>query len=392
MGRILISFCGLMIPLCMCPAQSLDFAFDRIRFTATADSLALPGPQGIGIGPIDADKLAFRFVGAVPADGPNFVVVSPPSGVTPGTGVLVALNPNVVPYLGSGSYVVTLQFAVPGQVCPSPSPGQIPCAAISVILDLHPQPPPTVSAVFSSATLQAAISPGELVSILGTHLSTAPITIQYDSAGLYPISIGTTPLTPNPGNTTVTFNGTPGALLYVSTTQINAQVPYEVAGQGTLNVVVKHNGQPSPAFTVPLFDTSPGIFTVDQNGNGQGAILNSLNNVVSQNSANNPAPKGSGIAIFATGSGLWNRTVQDGSIFLAPSAAGGAPALTAPVSLTIGGQPARILYAGAAPFLISGMLQVNAIVPDGIGSGAQPVILTIGENSNSQQQVTVAVQ
>jgi len=67
-------------------------------------------------------------------------------------------------------------------------------------------------------------------------------------------------------------------------------------------------------------------------------------------------------------------------------------ALAAPVSVTIGGQPATVLYAGAAPFLISGVVQVNAIVPQGIGSGPQPVVLTIGANSNAGQQVTVAVQ
>ena len=121
---------------------------------------------------------------------------------------------------------------------------------------------------------------------------------------------------------------------------------------------------------------------------GPGTILNaSLDATISiANSADHPAPKGSGISIFATGSGLWNRTVQNGSILLDTATR---PA--APVSLTIGGQSAFLLYAGAAPFLSSGMVQVNAIVPDGIGSGPQPVVLTIGQSSNSQQ-VTVAVK
>jgi uncharacterized protein (TIGR03437 family) len=64
----------------------------------------------------------------------------------------------------------------------------------------------------------------------------------------------------------------------------------------------------------------------------------------------------------------------------------------APVSVTIGGQPATIRYAGAAPYQVLGIFQVNAVVPEGIGSGPQPIVLTAGENSNSQQQVTVAVQ
>jgi uncharacterized protein (TIGR03437 family) len=141
---------------------------------------------------------------------------------------------------------------------------------------------------------------------------------------------------------------------------------------------------------VPIVDTSPGIFTFTQDGKGQGAILNvdSQNpDRVTLNSVDNPAPKGSAITMFGTGAGLWNRTVQDGSIVLDASVTP-----VAPVSLTIGGQPAKILYAGAAPFLVSGVLQVNAIVPEGIGSGPEPLVLTVGQSSNAQQQVTVAVR
>ncbi|MGI8744102.1 MAG: hypothetical protein ACR2NN_16320 [Bryobacteraceae bacterium] len=325
------------------------------------------------------------------ASGPNFVVVSPSSGVTPAR-ASIALNPNVVPYLGSGSYGVLVRFTTPGQSCPPPlSPGQIPCAGLFVDLDLNPQPPPTITSTLSAASLQPAISPGEIVSIFGTHLSTPPVTPQYDSAGLYPMSLGTyTPVFGRMGNTTVTFDGIAAPLLYGSTGQINAQVPYEVAGQKTVNVVVTHNSGASPPFPIAIADTSPAIFTVTQNGNGQGAILNADTGnpyIITVNSVDNPAPKGSAVSIYATGSGLWNRTVQSGSILLDTMTR---PA--APVLLTIGGQPARILYAGAAPYLVSGELQVNAIIPDGIGSGPQPLVLTIGQNNNTQQQVTVAVQ
>ena len=64
----------------------------------------------------------------------------------------------------------------------------------------------------------------------------------------------------------------------------------------------------------------------------------------------------------------------------------------AQVSLTIGGQPATLLYAGPAPFMVLGVIQINAVVPEGIGSGPQPVVLTVGRNSNVLQRVSVAVQ
>jgi uncharacterized protein (TIGR03437 family) len=207
--------------------------------------------------------------------------------------------------------------------------------------------------------------------------------VQYDDTGLYPTALG---------NTTVTFNGTAAALLFVSTTQINAVVPYEVAGQKTVDVVVTHNFVAAPSVSVPVVDTSPGIFTTTQTGKGQGAILNATGPGASTpNSVDNPSPTGSGVAIFATGGGLLNQAVQDGSIILEVlEPPGFVPA--APVSLTIGGQPAKILYAGAAPYEVAGMLQINATVPNGIGSGAQPVVLTIGANNNASQQVTVAVK
>lgn len=63
-----------------------------------------------------------------------------------------------------------------------------------------------------------------------------------------------------------------------------------------------------------------------------------------------------------------------------------------PVSLTIGGKPATLLYVGASPYQVWSLLQVNAIVPTDTDSGQQPVVLTIGQNDNSQQRVTIAIK
>ena len=64
----------------------------------------------------------------------------------------------------------------------------------------------------------------------------------------------------------------------------------------------------------------------------------------------------------------------------------------ADVKVTIGGQPATISYAGEAPGLVSGVIQINAMIPGNINSGPQQVVLTIGTNSNIQQVISVAVQ
>ena len=182
------------------------------------------------------------------------------------------------------------------------------------------------------------------------------------------------------------FNGYLAPLLYAGVNQINAVVPYEIAGQTSVHMVVSHDFVDAPAVAVPVADTSPGLFTITENGSGQGAILNQDNTL---NGEQNPAAAGSVIQIFATGAGVWNPPVPDG---LEVSPAPPYPVPAAAVKISIGGMPAEITYAGAAPDLVSGLLQVNAVIPAGLASGPQPVLLTAGANSNSQQQVTVVVQ
>ena len=68
------------------------------------------------------------------------------------------------------------------------------------------------------------------------------------------------------------------------------------------------------------------------------------------------------------------------------------PFTAKPVSLTIGGQPSRLIYAGAAPYQSLGMLQINAYVPEGIGPGPQPVVLKVDNVDNTQQQAMIAIR
>jgi uncharacterized protein (TIGR03437 family) len=358
-----------------------------VNFTAMSDSLNLPSPVANGIGVIGNGKVSFQLHAVVPiGDAPNFIVVSPSSGTTPAT-IWIALNPHVVPYLPSGGYGVVVHFEMPGQSGP-------PYGAAVITLKLLAQPPPGITSVVNAATLQPSVSPGELVSIFGANLGTQSITAQYNTAGFYPIDLSQRNYQGTGVRDGVTFNGISAPLLYESTGQINAVVPYGVAGKKNVDVIVTHNLFASAPFTVPILDTSPGIFTVTQNGNGQGAILNNDNfnsTIITANSADNPAPKGSVISIFATGGGVLNQMVPDGIVLLnIADPPGYVP--SAKVSLTIGGQQALVQYAGLAPFLVAGMIQVNALVPFGIGSGPQPVVLTIGQNSNPPQSVTVAVQ
>jgi uncharacterized protein (TIGR03437 family) len=132
--------------------------------------------------------------------------------------------------------------------------------------------------------------------------------------------------------------------------------------------------------------TAPAIFSLSQGGAGQGAILNQDATV---NGTARAAAKGSVVSIFATGEGAITPGGVTGTV--TSTTGPNFPKPVANVSLTIGGAPATIQYAGEAPGLVSGVLQVNAVIPQDAASGNQQIVLTIGNNS-SLANITVAVQ
>lgn len=94
------------------------------------------------------------------------------------------------------------------------------------------------------------------------------------------------------------------------------------------------------------------------------------------NSATNPAPVGSVVAVYGTGGGALTNDVL--------------PRISLPVSATIGGLPAQVLYAGVAPGEPDGVIQINVQVPAGLTPGPAGILVTIG-NASSQPGVTLSV-
>jgi uncharacterized protein (TIGR03437 family) len=178
-------------------------------------------------------------------------------------------------------------------------------------------------------------------------------------------------------------------MLYSSAGQVNFIAPYFVRAPDAplsswIKMEVEHQGVRSePLWNIAL-PAGPGIFTLDGSGQGQGAILNQNLTI---NGANNPARPGEVIVIYATGAGQTDPPGIDGQL-----AIGVLPKPLLPVSVTVGGIEAHINYAGAAPFLVAGVLQVNAVVPPSLKTGgANEVLLKVGEVS-SPVGVTVAIK
>jgi len=236
--------------------------------------------------------------------------------------------------------------------------------------------------VNAASYLGGPVSPGELVSIFGTLLGPAnPAFLTLDSTGKVSTSIG---------GVTVSFNGFLAPLTYVGSTQINAIVPYEIAGNSSPYVQVNYGGQTSNQFALQLTTAAPALFTQNSSGTGAGAILNQD---YSLNTQNNPAAIGTVVQIFLTGEGLTTPAQTSGAV-TPVNASGAGPITPAPqqaVSVMIGGQPANLEFAGEAPYFVAGVLQVNARVPATASSGANSITVEVGTQI-SQSGVTVWVQ
>jgi uncharacterized protein (TIGR03437 family) len=185
-------------------------------------------------------------------------------------------------------------------------------------------------------------------------------------------------------NVQVWADGIPCPLTYVGDGQINAILPYSLAGQTTANITVLYNGVASNVFPVTVQDAAPALFSASAQGTGPGAILD-IN--FQLNGASNPAAAGDIVQLYGTGFGVMSPEMWDGE-FIAD--ANHKPVGT--VTVTIGGQPADISsYAGQAPSLVAGVFQINAKIPTGLAAGPQPIVVTVGDKS-STNGVTVEVK
>ncbi len=238
--------------------------------------------------------------------------------------------------------------------------------------------PQFVSAgVVDGASAQAgAVTPGKVVVLYGNRVGPATL-----ATG----QISNSKLSTNVGNTQVLFDGTPAPLLYTSSGQVGAIVPYKLDGQLGTQVQVKSGTLTSDAVALPVAPVAPSLFTADLSGSGQGVILNQ--DGVTVNSSAHPAPAGSIVVIYATGAGQTSPAGVDGQLANGPVY----PKPAQNVAVTIGGLPAEVLYAGAAPTLVAGVMQINARIPAGVSPGDATVDVAVG-GIHSQAGVTVAVK
>lgn len=237
----------------------------------------------------------------------------------------------------------------------------------NIIRELKPVTPAiNAGGVVNAASFTAQVSPGALASIFGSN---------FTGTGLD--AIASLPLPASLGGVSVLVNDVAAPVLYASSNQINFQIPWQTK-TGSATVAVGINGLVSTKVNITVEAAAPGLFV-----DGSHAIAQ--NSDFSLNSSSNPAKVGGTILAYLTGAGDVSPRPANGA------AAGSSPlsTVTSTVSATIGGQTAKVSFAGLAPGFV-GLWQVNVVVPSGLTTaGNFPLTITAGGQSSNTANVSV---
>jgi uncharacterized protein (TIGR03437 family) len=243
-----------------------------------------------------------------------------------------------------------------------------------------PAPAATTPTVTAQGVVHAAsdqggvpIAPGGLITVYGVNLADGV----GQSNGL--------PLPQQLNGAQVLLGNQPLPILYTSTGQLNVQVPYGVPVNTQYQLTVQHGNTLSVPQALVVAQAEPGIFTVNQQGTGQGSIVKSDQVTLAQ--PGTPASIGETVVIYCTGLGAVTPAVKEGSP--APTAS---PLSTTAnqVTVTIGGKAAQVVFSGLTPGY-AGLYQVNVVVPNGTTTGdAVPVVLNVA--GQTSPPVTMAVK
>jgi len=256
------------------------------------------------------------------------------------------------------------------------------------------QNPPKITAVNDAASGATTVAPGSYVAIYGTGLANTTLVngAAYNPNGAFvtvasdpviangyvlPLQLGTDPLQEASldtiSATTVSFDvpsvglSVPAHIVFVSPTQINIQVPWELQGQSSAQMKVTIDGDLfGNVVTVPLANAAPSMFTYNGAAIAQDPSYTTI-------SSGNPARRGTTIVLYTNGLGPVNNQPNSGD------PAGVSPTSTCKTlpTVTIGGQNAQVAYAGLVPSL-PGLYQLNVTVPTNIGAGTQSITISAG--------------
>jgi uncharacterized protein (TIGR03437 family) len=238
------------------------------------------------------------------------------------------------------------------------------------LVERPPQPSITTGGVIIPAAFGAAqvAAPGAFIEIYGDNLAGA-VSRGWDVAKDFTNGRAPTSLE----GVSVTVNGQPTYISYVSPTQLNVQIPPNVPTGEPLPIVVIHRGVSSNALRLPVLDQAgallaPAAFKVGDKQYaaairpGTGLVFISNGAIPGLPAA--PAERGETLVFYGTGFGL----ITGSTTSLGGDIAQGTSRLLAPVQFRFGNAAAQVSYAGLTPGLV-GLYQFNVAVPADAPSG-----------------------
>ncbi|HXP87410.1 MAG TPA: DUF4185 domain-containing protein [Bryobacteraceae bacterium] len=180
----------------------------------------------------------------------------------------------------------------------------------------------------------------------------------------------------------VTVNGKPAYVYYISPTQVNVLTPPDPLA-GPAQVVITNNGA-SATYTAPAQTTTPSFFVFDIAGDiaathANGSLIGPTTLYSGQSS---PAKPGETIVLSANGFGPTTVPVVSGSTQQSGT-------LSPPPAITIGGAAATVTYAGLSTY--PGEFQFNVVVPTTLPDGNHIITATLN-GASTQGNAMLAVQ
>ncbi len=227
-----------------------------------------------------------------------------------------------------------------------------------ILGSIQANPNVAAAGITSAAQASGGIAPNTFVTIKGSNLAATKRSIgAADIAGnLLPTSVD---------GVTVTINGQPGYISYISPVQINFVTPADLPMSGPVTVVVSNNTLTSTSVNATAQALAPALFV---NG-AYVAALHANNTVVGPTTLvpNNstPAKSGETIVMFGTGFGVTSPGVVSGGVVTTA-----APLVLTPAIL-FDNIPGRVVFAG---LIATGVYQFNVVVPAGVPDGDIPVV------------------
>jgi uncharacterized protein (TIGR03437 family) len=340
------------------PPASIVVAPQALSFQYTAGGTA-PAAQDLSINNGGAGTLAWTA-----SSGAFWATLSAVSGTAPSTLSVTVNGAN----LAAGTYTTAVTIAS--------ADGSITPASVAVTLVVQgAQSAGTITAVVNAGSFQPGFASGTWLSIFGSNLSQRTYTWQAGDIvnGMLPTSLE---------GVSVTVNGVPAYIDFISPTQVNVLAPDD-ATVGPVVVKVTTAQQESNAFTAQKTQFAPAFLTF--NGTAVAAqhadySLAGAANLI-PGAVTTPAKPGETILLYGVGFGPANPAQPAGQVVGAPAT------LANDVQVTIGGVAATVSYAGLVQ---SGLYQLNVVVPT-ISTGDAKVTATVGGVS-TQTGVILAVQ